>query len=278
MAARYSIGKARMSISRSAGVPKGPWSAAVAGAIVLCILTAIAFMHPSALGHSLGRAIQSAGPAMLLLGLLPLALTLVLFTLAVIDEPALIDWRVSLLSARTGVIIFIVSEVVFFASFFAVYFYFAAGPTYMGQGRWPPIGIQPVDPWGMPAVNTVVLLTSGVAVIVAHHAFLLAQRSAAQIALAIAIALGVLFLSIQVNEFFHAPFNYRDGAYASIFFIGTGFHGLHVFVGIVVLAISLLRLRAGHFTLKSHFGLEAPIWYWHFVDVIWLFLFVIFYW
>jgi cytochrome c oxidase subunit 3 len=166
----------------------------------------------------------------------------------------------------------------FFAAIFAAYLYFGAGDIATGEGGWPPAGLARVEPWGIPALNTGLLLASGVAVVLAHHSFLSGRTGSAQLGLALAIALGLVFLALQINEFITAPFGYRDGAYPSVFFIGTGFHGLHVFIGILLLAIALARLSAGQFTTAYHFGLEAPIWYWHFVDVVWLFLYALFYW
>jgi cytochrome c oxidase subunit 3 len=249
-----------------------PWAPAVAGSLALAMMSIIAFRHPNALGETFGHAVAASGFAIVVIGLFPFAAAITFFALAIIGDRS--SETAASSRERTGIALFIFSEAVLFASLFAVYFYSWA----RSSGGWPPPGIAAPDPWGAAIVNTAVLLASGVAAVVAHHCFLSARPAAAEIALAASIALGLWFLASQVREFVYAPFAYDDGAYASIFFLGTGFHGAHVFVGVVLLAVALLRLRAGHFTLKSQFGLEAPIWYWHFVDIVWLFLFSIFYW
>jgi cytochrome c oxidase subunit 3 len=169
------------------------------------------------------------------------------------------------------------SEVMFFAAIFTVYMYFAFGAALFGAGLWPPAGIAGAPAWPVPAVNTAILLTSGAATVFAHHSFLAGRKGGAEAGLVSAILLGILFLVLQIREFATSAFDYQDGIYPSTFFIGTGFHGLHVLIGIVLLSIALVRLSRGHFVREAHFGLEAPIWYWHFVDVVWLFLFAIFY-
>lgn len=136
-----------------------------------------------------------------------------------------------------------------------------------------------LNPWEIPLVNTLILLSSGAAVTWAHHALVSGHRSQALGGLFITVFLAVIFTGFQGFEYVTAPFNISDGIYGSCFFLATGFHGFHVIVGTVFLSVCLLRLFGGHFTAHHHFGFEAAAWYWHMVDVVWLFLFVcIYYW
>lgn len=176
---------------------------------------------------------------------------------------------------RYGMMLFIVSEVMFFVAFF--WAYFNAGLFPVG-GHWPPEGIVPVPAFGLPFMMTMILLLSGCAVTWAHHAVLHGNYKALEQGLACAIFLGVIFLGFQIFEYAHTAFGFKDGIFPSTFFMATGFHGFHVFVGTVFLAVSYFRARKGHFTKESHFGFEAAAWYWHFVDVVWLFLFIAVYW
>jgi cytochrome c oxidase subunit 3 len=143
---------------------------------------------------------------------------------------------------------------------------------------WPPQGILSFDPFHLPLLNTMILLLSGCTVTWAHHALLQNDRKGLIQGLALTVALGVAFTGFQIKEYMIAPFGFRDGIYASVFYLATGFHGFHVFVGTVFLAVCLVRAIRGHFTPERHFGFEAAAWYWHFVDVVWLFLFIFIYW
>ena len=182
------------------------------------------------------------------------------------------------LGLRYGVILFIVSEVMFFVAFFWAFFHSSLAPTVEIGAVWPPKGIQVLDPWQIPFLNTIILLSSGAAVTWAHHAIILAYKEQAIQGLILTIVLAVLFTAFQVFEYLEAPFTISDGIYGSTFFLATGFHGFHVFVGTIFLFICLIRQIKGHFTSQHHFGFEAAAWYWHFVDVVWLFLFVSIYW
>jgi cytochrome c oxidase subunit 3 len=175
-------------------------------------------------------------------------------------------------------ILFIVSEVMFFAAFFWAFFHSSLAPTVEIGAVWPPKGIEVLDPWQIPFLNTVILLSSGAAVTWAHHAIILSYRDQAIQGLTLTILLAILFTGFQVFEYLEAPFTISDGIYGSTFFLATGFHGFHVFVGTVFLIICLIRQMKNHFTNNHHFGFEAAAWYWHFVDVVWLFLFVSIYW
>jgi len=179
---------------------------------------------------------------------------------------------------RYGMALFIASEVMFFAAFFWAYFDAALFPKAATGGVWPPQGIETVAPFGLPFMLTLILLLSGTTVTAAHHAILEGDKKQAVLQLALTVGLGVLFTGFQIYEYTHVHFGFTDGIYASTFFMATGFHGFHVFIGTVFLAVCWYRASRGDFTPKSHFGFEAAAWYWHFVDVVWLFLFIAVYW
>jgi cytochrome c oxidase subunit 3 len=143
---------------------------------------------------------------------------------------------------------------------------------------WPPQGIECFSAWEIPLLNTVILLTSGATCTWAHHAIVAGDRRSSILGLVFTLALAVLFTAFQVYEYKHASFTMSDGIYGSTFYMATGFHGFHVQIGTIFLAVCLVRLYHHHFTREAHFGFEAAAWYWHFVDVVWLFLFVAVYW
>lgn len=179
---------------------------------------------------------------------------------------------------RYGMILFIVSEVFFFAGFFWAFYHSSLVPTHDLGGCWPPTGITPLNPLEVPLLNTSVLLASGVSITWAHHSLIEGKRNHINQALLITITLGLYFTILQASEYFETSFSISDGIYGSTFFIATGFHGLHVIIGSTFLIVCLLRQLKFHFTSKHHFGFEAAAWYWHFVDVVWLFLYVSIYW
>jgi cytochrome c oxidase subunit 3 len=182
------------------------------------------------------------------------------------------------LGLRYGMALFIASEVMFFAAFFWAFFDASLYPKEATGGVWPPKGIETVNAFGLPLMMTLILLLSGTTVTWAHHAIIEGNRSIASIALGLTVLLGILFTGFQLYEYAHAHFGFKDGIYPSTFYMATGFHGFHVLIGTIFLAVCWWRTVAGHFTPKSHFGFEAAAWYWHFVDVVWLFLFVSVYW
>jgi cytochrome c oxidase subunit 3 len=179
---------------------------------------------------------------------------------------------------RLGMILFIVSEIMFFFAFFWAFFHSSIAPAHTIGGVWPPIAISKISTYTIPLTNTFLLLTSGVTVTWSHHALLARAKKPTIVSLILTLILAILFTGLQVLEYTAAPFNISDGVYGSCFYLTTGFHGFHVFVGTVALLVSLVRIVLNHFTSKHHFGLEYSIWYWHFVDVVWLFLFVNMYW
>ena len=179
---------------------------------------------------------------------------------------------------RLGMILFIVSEIMFFFAFFWSFFHSSIAPAYNIGGIWPPKFISTINAYTIPLTNTFILLTSGVVVTCAHHAVLARAKKHTLIALIFTLILAILFTFLQGLEYINSPFNISDGAYGSCFYMATGFHGFHVVIGTLALFISLIRIVLNHFTNEQHFGFEAAIWYWHFVDVVWLFLFVAVYW
>ncbi len=179
---------------------------------------------------------------------------------------------------RYGMVLFIASEVMFFVAWFWAYFNAAFFPTAEIGGTWPPKGIAVFDPWHLPFMNTLILLLSGTTVTWAHHALVEGNRKGFIQGLTLTVVLGAFFTCVQAYEYHHAAFAFKDGIYASTFYMATGFHGAHVIIGTIFLLVCLLRGLKGHFTPTHHFGFEAAAWYWHFVDVVWLFLFVAIYW
>jgi cytochrome c oxidase subunit 3 len=179
---------------------------------------------------------------------------------------------------RMGVILFITSEVLFFFSFFWAFFHSRLVPTIDIGSVWPPVGILALNPWEVPLLNTIILLSSGVTVTWAHHSIVGGERRQRIQRLTLTILLGLFFTSLQYLEYVEAAFTIADSVYGSTFYMATGFHGVHVIVGTTLLFVSLLRVLDHHMTSEHHFGFEAAAWYWHFVDVVWLFLFVSIYW
>jgi cytochrome c oxidase subunit 3 len=179
------------------------------------------------------------------------------------------------LGLRYGMALFIASEVMFFSAFFWAFFTSSLFPV---GGTWPPQGIHPFDPFEFPFLNTLILLLSGTTVTWAHHSLLEGNQKGLIQGLIVTVLLGLSFTSVQAYEYSHAAFSFKGGIYPSTFFMATGFHGFHVIIGTTFLAVCLWRATQGHFKPDHHFGLEAAAWYWHFVDVVWLFLFVCIYW
>ena len=185
------------------------------------------------------------------------------------------------LHLRYGMILFIASEVMFFVGWFWAWFDFALFPSTLSDvigGQFPPIAIEGViNAFDLPLLNTLILLCSGTTVTWAHHALIHGDRDGLKKGLWATIALGILFSSIQIFEYTVAPFPFGENTYGSAFYMATGFHGFHVIIGTIFLIVCLVRAYKGHFTPKQHFGFEAAAWYWHFVDVVWLFLFLVVY-
>lgn len=179
---------------------------------------------------------------------------------------------------RLGMILFIASEVMFFFAFFWAFFHSSIAPTFNIGGVWPPKAITTISTYTVPLTNTFILLSSGATVTWAHHALLARAKRHTLVALIFTLALAIIFTCLQGFEYINAPFNISDGIYGSCFYMATGFHGFHVFIGTIALFVSFVRIILNHFTNHHHFGFESAIWYWHFVDVVWLFLFINVYW
>ncbi|HEY4874958.1 MAG TPA: cytochrome c oxidase subunit 3, partial [Puia sp.] len=179
---------------------------------------------------------------------------------------------------RLGFVLFIVSEVMFFFAFFWAFFHSSLAPTIQIGSIWPPAGIEVFNPFGIPFYNTYILLLSGVTITITHHAMINGDARIAKLNFLKTIFLACMFTSLQVFEYLEAPFTIADGIYGSTFYMATGFHGMHVIIGTIFIAVCFVRLIFSHFTKQHHIGFEAATWYWHFVDVVWLFLFVSIYW
>nr|YP_010591380.1 cytochrome c oxidase subunit III [Morphostenophanes yunnanus]QXF60328.1 cytochrome oxidase c subunit 3 [Morphostenophanes yunnanus] len=179
---------------------------------------------------------------------------------------------------RWGMILFITSEVLFFTSFFWGFFHNSLAPAMELGMLWPPKGIHPFNPVQIPLLNTLILLTSGLTVTWAHHSLMENNFKQTSQALLLTVILGLYFSALQGYEYLESPFSIADAAYGSSFFVATGFHGLHVIIGTTFLLICLIRHTGLHFSQIHHFGFEAAAWYWHFVDVVWLFLYISLYW
>jgi cytochrome c oxidase subunit 3 len=178
-----------------------------------------------------------------------------------------------------GMILFIASEVMFFFAFFWAWFSNTVPAiSKTAHEVWPPEEIVPLDTWELPFLNTLILLSSGATLTWAHHALNAGNRSSLKKGLLITIILGVLFTGLQAYEYGHAAFAFTDGIYASAFYLATGFHGFHVIVGTIFLAVCYKRAARGDFTPEAHVGFQSAAWYWHFVDAVWLFLFCAVYW
>ena len=247
-------------------VEPSPWPAVGSAAGFILAIGAVMFMHD----HAYGVYTLAAGLGMVLL-------TMFMWWRDIIREAEYQGHHTPIvqIGMRYGMMLFIASEVMFFVAFFWAFFDRALFPN---DGIWPPEGIETFDPFDLPLINTLILLLSGCTVTWAHHALQHDNRRDFNVGLAITVVLGVLFTGLQAVEYDHAHFSFTDGIYPSVFYMATGFHGFHVIVGTLFLFVCLLRSYAGHFTAKQHFGFEAAAWYWHFVDVGWLFLFVAVYW
>jgi len=212
--------------------------------------------------------------------LIIIGLTIVQWWRDVIREATFIGHHTTYVTTglRWGIILFITSEVLFFFAFFWAFFHSSLSPTPEIGCAWPPTGIKPLNPFRIPLLNTATLLASGVTVTWAHHRLLEQNRKNTIQALILTIILGVYFTILQANEYIEASFTIADRVYGSTFFVATGFHGLHVLIGSSFLIVCLWRTFIHQFSSTHHFGFEAAAWYWHFVDVVWICLYLCIYW
>ena len=273
-------------------VEPSPWPLVGSISAFVLAIGAIAWMRTGQ-----GGLFGVEGPWMFFAGLLGVLATMIGWWRVVVRESTVerAHTPVVQLHLRYGMILFIASEVMFFVAWFWAYFdaaLFPAAETITGDqligltarqeatgGQWPPAAtgdgrfVATFDPWGLPLVNTLILLLSGTTVTWAHHALLQNDRRGLTQALVLTVLLGLTFTSLQAYEYMHAAFEFSGHIYGSVFFMATGFHGAHVIIGTIFLAVILARAVAGHLSPEKHFGFEAAAWYWHFVDVVWLFLF-----
>ena len=250
-------------------VDPSPWPIVGAVAAFATALGFIAYMH-------------NASFLWVVPGFLGIAYTMLVWWRDVVHEAnSGLHTRVVQLGLRYGMILFIASEVMFFVAWFWAFF---SSSLFVGDaiqvsrfaftgGHWPPKGVEVFDPWHFPLLNTLILLTSGTTVTWAHHGLLHNDRRALVAGLATTVILGLCFTSVQAYEYAHAAFSFAGNIYGATFFMATGFHGAHVIIGTTFLIVCLIRAIRGDFTPQQHFGFEAAAWYWHFVDVVWLFLF-----
>nr|QQP21725.1 cytochrome c oxidase subunit III [Strongylogaster xanthocera] len=179
---------------------------------------------------------------------------------------------------RWGMILFITSEVFFFISFFWAFFHSSLSPSIEIGSIWPPKGINPFDPMNIPLLNTLILVSSGSSITWSHHSLMNNNKKEALNGLIFTIILGLIFSLLQAYEYLEAPFTMSDSIYGSTFFMATGFHGIHVLIGTTFILVNFFRLMFNHYSINHHYGFEASAWYWHFVDVVWLFLYISIYW
>nr|YP_010882120.1 cytochrome c oxidase subunit III [Sungaya inexpectata]WID87021.1 cytochrome c oxidase subunit III [Sungaya inexpectata] len=223
---------------------------------------------------------QQTSMVIMMTGMLMTLLTMMQWWRDVVREGTYqgLHTKVVIKGLRWGMILFIVSEVLFFISFFWAFFHSSLSPTVQIGSMWPPNGILPFNPMQIPLLNTIILLTSGVTVTWAHHSMLNNNFKEMNQSLMITIMMGIYFTMLQTYEYIEASFTISDSIYGSTFFMATGFHGLHVIIGTTFLMVCMLRQMNLHFSKYHHVGFEAAAWYWHFVDVVWLFLYVSVYW
>jgi len=216
----------------------------------------------------------------LVLGLVLVVLTMVQWWRDVIRERTFLGFHTIIVERglRYGIIIFILSEVCFFFSFFWAFFHSSLAPTIELGCIWPPVGIYPLDAFTTPLLNTCVLLFSGVTVTWSHFSLIEGSRKESIQSLLFTVFLGLYFTFLQAGEYIETSFTVADSVYGSVFFVATGFHGLHVIIGSIFLAVCLYRIFEHQISSGRHFGFEAAAWYWHFVDVVWIFLYLWVYW
>ena len=246
-------------------VEPSPWPAVGSAAAFVAVIGGVMYMHEI----DYGVAVLGGGMALVLA-------TMFMWWRDIIREAEYQGHHSPIvqIGMRYGMMLFIASEVMFFVAFFWAFFDRALFPM---EGIWPPEGIETFDPFDLPLINTLVLLLSGCTVTWAHHALQHGDRKGAKLGTLLTVLLGVSFTALQAYEYSHAAFGISGSLYGATFYMATGFHGAHVIIGTIFLAVCLIRLMMGHWTKEKHFGFEAAAWYWHFVDVVWLFLYVFVY-
>ncbi|MEE8214468.1 MAG: cytochrome c oxidase subunit 3 [Alphaproteobacteria bacterium] len=245
-------------------VAPSPWPVLGAAAVMVLAGGAIVFFH-------------DGGPWIMLAGLAALLYVMFRWWSDVVREAQ--DGHshnaIVRIGLRYGMALFILTEVMFFSGFFWAFFTSSLFPA---GGTWPPKGVEVLEPFDWPLLNTFILLSSGATLTWAHHGLIEDYRRDLVRGLSATIALGITFTLIQAYEYSHAAFGFTEGIYPTTFYMATGFHGFHVIIGTIFLTVCLVRAVKGHFKPDQHVGFEAAAWYWHFVDVVWLFLFFSIYW
>lgn len=249
-------------------VDVSPWPISTAFSAFFMVFGLVLYMHSYLIGMSV-----------FFLGLLLVITTSSFWWRDVIREASFEGAHTSYVrfGLRFGMILFIVSEIMLFFAFFWAFFHASLNPVPEIGCIWPPKGIEVINPWDIPFLNTNLLLTSGAALTWAHTALVLGRSRNVISGLIVTIILAIIFTSFQVYEYCNAPFNINDGVYGSTFYMLTGLHGAHVIIGTIFILVSLYRVIQHHYTKTVHLGFEAAAWYWHFVDVVWIFLFLALY-
>lgn len=255
-------------------VTPSPWPLFISFSLLILTMGAVVYFngYASPFGDS--------GIVLVLLGFISTAFCMALWLRDVVTEGTFLgDHTIAVQKGlNLGMLLFILTEVFFFVSIFWALFHSSLSPAVELGGQWPPQGIESINPFELPLLNTILLLSSGATVTYSHHALINKNRKGAISGLVLTVLFATVFTVCQGIEYINAPFTIADGAYGSTFFMSTGFHGFHVIVGTIMLVVSLARLVQYHFTNTHHVGYESSILYWHFVDVVWLFLFVSVYW
>nr|YP_009862152.1 cytochrome c oxidase subunit III [Carpoglyphus lactis]QKV10187.1 cytochrome c oxidase subunit III [Carpoglyphus lactis] len=179
---------------------------------------------------------------------------------------------------KIGMIFFIISECFFFLGMFWGYLHLAEAPAIEIGGVWPPVGVVTFDPMGIPFLNTILLVSSGISVTWCHHSMELGDFKSSVLSLSLTLLLGLSFTMFQLLEYYVCTFTFSCSSYSSIYFMGTGFHGLHVLIGSILLLICLFRFSNLYISPNRSLGFECSVWYWHFVDIVWFCLYLVFYW
>jgi heme/copper-type cytochrome/quinol oxidase subunit 3 len=249
-------------------VTPSPWPFLISLAAFITACGAAGYMH-----------LYKGGLFFLLFGIFHVILIMGLWWRDVIREATFEGMHTLKVQAglRIGFVLFILSEVMFFFGFFWAFFHSALAPAIEIGCIWPPYGIQPFNPLGTPLVNTFVLLLSGVTITYTHHSLIARKYFITVFGFFETIFYGFLFTLLQLEEYINAPFSISDGIYGSVFYMTTGLHGFHVIVGTIFILVCCIRYLKYHFTVEHHLGFEFSVWYWHFVDVVWLFVYTAIY-
>lgn len=250
-------------------VESSPWPILTSFSLLTMAISAVLYFHGYAFGGEL-----------LLIGFTLTGSAMILWFRDVITEGTYLgDHTLQVQKGLTmGVALFIVSEVFAFLSVFWAYFHSSLAPSIEIGNTWPPQGITALDPFAIPLLNTILLLSSGVTITYAHHALIKGSRKDAIIGTFLTIVLALVFTALQYVEYVQAGFTIADSVFGTVFFASTGLHGMHVIVGTIFITVGFIRIIKYHLTDMHHLGYESGIIYWHFVDVVWLFLFIVVYW